>query len=195
VKNGRYFWIILIFVIVFCVSFLYKTLSSSKTPLVSPEMEIVIPDISTIEEASESVKLIASPSSVLAYTDSVDISLTGVEIASSTPTMAPNKIIVTPSPATSEEVNGYIERFSSQFAVDPDVLRYVAICESGFRSNAVNGPYVGLYQFGSVTWKNIRKEIGENSDPDLRFEAKDSVQTAAYAISKGKGGMWPNCMP
>gem|GEM_PF-1365396 len=194
-KNGRYFWIILIFVIVFCVSFLYKTLSSSKTPLVSPEMEIVIPDISTIEEASESVKLIASPSSVLAYTDSVDISLTGVEIASSTPTMAPNKIIVTPSPATSEEVNGYIERFSSQFAVDPDVLRYVAICESGFRSNAVNGPYVGLYQFGSVTWKNIRKEIGENSDPDLRFEAKDSVQTAAYAISKGKGGMWPNCMP
>ncbi len=170
-------------------------MSSSKTPLVSPEMEIVIPDISTIEEASESVKLIASPSSVLAYTDSVDISLTGVEIASSTPTMAPNKIIVTPSPATSEEVNGYIERFSSQFAVDPDVLRYVAICESGFRSNAVNGPYVGLYQFGSVTWKNIRKEIGENSDPDLRFEAKDSVQTAAYAISKGKGGMWPNCMP
>ena len=65
-------------------------------------------------------------------------------------------------------------------------MRCVAICESGFRSNAVNGPYKGLYQFGPFTWRNIRIEIGEDPDPDLRFSAEESAQTAAYAVLQGK---------
>ncbi len=108
----------------------------------------------------------------------------------STPTPAP-----IPSPAPSMEINGYIDRFSAQYGVDPNVIRHVAICESGFNSSAVNYIYAGLFQFGSTTWRNIRLEMGENPDDLLRFSAQDSVQTAAYAISKGKGGMWPNCFP
>lgn len=97
--------------------------------------------------------------------------------------------------ATSAEVNGFIDRFSSQYGVDPNILRYIAICESGFSSNAKNGPYIGLFQFGEITWKNIRKEFGEDTNPDLRYSAEESVQTAAYALSHGKGKIWPNCQP
>jgi hypothetical protein len=116
----------------------------------------------------------------------------------STPTPIPTKTptpIPTPSPVSSEEVNGFIERFAGQYGVDPNVIRYIAICESGFRSNAEKAGYVGLFQFGPITWKNIRAEIGENIDPTLRYSAEESVQTAAYALSKGKEKIWPNCIP
>lgn len=98
-------------------------------------------------------------------------------------------------PASSLEVNGFIDRFSAQYGVDPNILRHIAICESGFASNAKNGPYIGLFQFGEITWKNIRKEFGEDTNPDLRYSAEESVQTASYALSHGKGGIWPNCQP
>ncbi len=97
--------------------------------------------------------------------------------------------------ATSAEINSFIDRFSAQYGVDPNVLRYIAICESGFRSNAKNGPYIGLYQFGEITWKNLRQEFGEDTNTDLRYSAEESVQTASYALSHGKGGIWPNCQP
>jgi len=114
--------------------------------------------------------------------------------SSTTPTIS-HKPLPTTTPVSSEEVNGFIEKFSAQYGVNPNVVRYVAICESGFRSNAVQGIYVGLFQFGPTTWKNIRLEFGEDINPDLRLSAEESTQTAAYAISKGKGGIWPNCLP
>jgi hypothetical protein len=110
------------------------------------------------------------------------------------PTKTPTPVPV-PAGASSLEINGFIDRFSSQYSVDPNVLRHMALCESGFNSSAVNGNYVGLYQFAPTTWKNIRKEMGEDENKDLRFSAEESVQTAAYAFSKGKTGIWPNCNP
>lgn len=74
-------------------------------------------------------------------------------------------------------------------------LRHIAICESGFRSSAKNGPYGGLYQFDETTWKSSRRVMGEEIDPQLRFNAEEAVQTAAYLISKDKFYLWPNCKP
>lgn len=127
-------------------------------------------------------------------TPSSSPSLSPTPSSTATPTITP-KPLPTATPVSSQEVNGFIERFSAQYGVDPNVVRHVAICESGFRSNAVQGIYVGLFQFGPTTWKNIRVEFGEDPNPSLRFSAEESVQTAAYAISKGKGGIWPNCLP
>ncbi len=109
-------------------------------------------------------------------------------------TESPNPLPAS-TPASSSEVNAFIDRFAAQYGVDTNVLRYIAICESGFRSNAENAGYAGLYQFGSTTWKNLRAEIGEDTNPDLRYSAEESVQTASYALSKGKNGIWPNCIP
>lgn len=124
--------------------------------------------------------------------------LTPKPVPTSTPTITSSptpKPTPTPVGASSSEINSFIERFASQYGVDPNVLRYIAICESGFRSNAENAGYVGLYQFGPITWKNIRQEFGEDIDPNLRYSAEESVQTASYALSKGKNGIWPNCQP
>jgi hypothetical protein len=110
-----------------------------------------------------------------------------------TPVKTPTPI---PQPTfSSQQIYELINRFSGQYGVSPDVMRYIAICESGFNPTAKNSIYAGLYQFGATTWKNLRVEIGEDTDPALRLNAEEAVQTAAYAVSKGKTGLWPNCYP
>lgn len=79
--------------------------------------------------------------------------------------------------------------------MDPNILRHIAICESGFRADAINGPYGGLYQYSVSTWNTSRAIIGEDPNPDLRFNAEEAVQTTAYLIALGKGHHWPGCMP
>ncbi|OGM21896.1 hypothetical protein A2863_02275 [Candidatus Woesebacteria bacterium RIFCSPHIGHO2_01_FULL_38_9b] len=122
-----------------------------------------------------------------------------------TPSMAPTFVptlkptpeatIITQPHYSSEQINAFIERFAGQYGVDPNVLRHIAVCESGFNASSVNGPYVGLYQFSSNTWINNRSQMGEITDPELRYDAEEAVQTAAYLISIGKKGIWPNCYP
>ena len=116
---------------------------------------------------------------------------------SPTPKPLPAKTPTTaPQPKySSEEINGFIERFASQYGVSSDVLRYIALCESGFNPSSSHLGYAGLFQFGATTWKNLRQEFGEDVNPDLRFNAEEAIQTAAYAISVGKRGIWPNCYP
>ena len=111
-----------------------------------------------------------------------------------TPTPTPS-LVPTPTPISSEQINALIERFAAQYVVDPNVLRHIAICESGFNPSAVNGSYVGLYQFGPITWATNRIPIGENPDPSLRFNAEESIQTAAYMLQTKGRGFWPNCQP
>jgi hypothetical protein len=114
------------------------------------------------------------------------------------PTPKPSAVETPPTPKqiySSEQINGFIDRFAGQYAVDPNVLRHIAICESGFNPLAYRAGYAGLYQFGSATWKNLRVKIGENTNPDLRFDAEEAAQTAAYALSIGDKVIWPNCQP
>jgi soluble lytic murein transglycosylase-like protein len=96
---------------------------------------------------------------------------------------------------TSQQINEFIDRFASQYGVSPDVLRYIAICESGFNPSAKNYVYAGLYQFNATTWKNLRLKIGEDTNADLRFNAEEAVQTASYAVSIGDHAIWPHCYP
>ncbi len=96
---------------------------------------------------------------------------------------------------TSQQINGFIDRFAGQYGVDPNILRHIAICESGFNPDAYNAGYAGLYQFGGVTWKNIRLKIGEDPNTELRYNAEEAVQTAAYSLGRGNGRIWPNCQP
>src|SRR3989344_1856462 len=132
-------------------------------------------------------------------------STTPTPLPSMTPTPIPTKtpkptIIPTPFPTiipqpayTSQQINELIERFAVQYNVDPNVIRHIAICESGFNPSAVNGPYAGLFQFKGKTWSNSRIQMGEDSQPDLRFNAEEAIQTGAYLISQGKFYLWPNC--
>lgn len=111
------------------------------------------------------------------------------------PTPRPSPAPPPPPPVTEKEIYAFIERFAAQYVVSADVLRHIAICESGFDPLAQNAGYAGLYQFGPTTWKKFRLQIGEDPASSLRFNAEEAVQTAAFAISQGKISIWPNCGP
>lgn len=121
---------------------------------------------------------------------------------SPTPTPSPTpKPTVKPTPTplpqpkfTSQQINEFIERFASQYSVDPNLLRHIALCESGFNAFAKRAGYAGLYQFGPITWQNIRVALGEDKDINLRFNAEEAVQTAAYVLHINNAGIWPNCV-
>ena len=120
-------------------------------------------------------------------------------IPTSAPTFPPTPIptpTLVPQPAYSaEEIHGFIERFSAQYGVDANIMRHIAVCESGFNPLAVNGPYAGLYQFGKTSWITNRIIMGEDSEPSLRYSGEEAAQTAAFMLSIGKGWVWPNCLP
>jgi hypothetical protein len=141
--------------------------------------------------------VLSEATSIATPTPSVVSTPTPTPTPTSTPRPTPVK---TPTPVpqpkfTSQEINGFIDRFGGQYGVSPDVLRYIALCESGFDPFAKKLSYVGLFQFGPATWQNLRSEMGEDKDVNLRANAEEAVQTAAYAISIGKKGIWPNCYP
>jgi len=119
-----------------------------------------------------------------------------------TPTMTPTPTITpTPSPTPTplpppipyHILDELFQRYAGAYSIDINLLKKIAICETENNSSAVNGAYVGLFQFTAVSWKTNRIEMGFDANPVLRFNAEESVRTAAYLISKGKLFMWPNC--
>lgn len=95
------------------------------------------------------------------------------------------------SPASMEPV---FSRFAGQYGVDKNELERLANCESHFNPNAKNGPYLGMFQFEVNTWITSRQAIGRDVNLDLRSNIDESIQTAAYLMSKRGSEPWPNCL-
>lgn len=120
---------------------------------------------------------------------------------SPTPTLTPSptpKPTLPPAPAvpvyTAAQIDEFFAQYSTLYNVDIWLLRNIAVCESGYQSQARNLYYQGMYQFSESTWKANRLVMGEDPNPVLRNDAGEAIQTAAYLISQGKGpGLWPNC--
>ncbi len=114
-----------------------------------------------------------------------------------TPTQIPTP---TPTPTTVQaavtgpELDNFFTIYSSQYGVDREELRKIALCESGFNTNASYLGYGGMYQFSEDSWRSTRAAMGQNTDPALRFNAEEAVKTAAYKISQPNGtASWPSC--
>ncbi len=124
-----------------------------------------------------------------------------VSMATPTATAVPKKPKPSPTPKPTppaepkEKVNKLVDKYSAQYGLDVNIVRHLALCESGFRSNAKNGKYIGLFQYDALTWKTIREEMKLDANPELRYSAEEAVKTTAYALSKGKTKLWPNCVP
>ncbi len=143
------------------------------TILVQPQYEIVTPT--------------PSPSPTPTATP------TPLPTATSTPTKVPTPTPI-PTPIVAPgNLENLFSQYSAQFGVDGQLLRRIAYCESKFNQAAVNGNYGGLYQFLPSIWQTYREQLGYDINPDLRFDANEAIKTAAYAISKGKLFLWPNC--
>lgn len=100
----------------------------------------------------------------------------------------------TPTPIPISEFENYFDEFSNQYGVDKELLKKIAYCESGGHPGANSGPYGGMYQFSESTWITTRSNMGADTNPDLRFGAKESIETAAFKISRGGEKAWLNCI-
>lgn len=134
-------------------------------------------------------------------TETIIPSLTPTPTLLLTPTAKP-KITFTPTPTpaftmqTSSPQTNFDELFAkygAQYGVDPEKLKSIASCESGFDPNQVTGIYGGLFQFSSLAWSEARGRIGLDATDSLRFNAEESIRTAAHEIQiKGTSG-WSDC--
>jgi len=150
-------------------------------------------------------RVVANPA--VTITPTAAVSPTAEPTSSPTPTKKPKskpklRPTAVPSPTpkptpkyTSEQIYRLIDKFAGQYGVDANLLRHIAVCESGFDPEATNLSYAGLFQFSPNTWEKYRKVLGAATDPELRLDAQEAVQTAAYVLSVNQTYIWPNCMP
>lgn len=182
----KYFVIIILFAVVFFLvgyfgmDIIHEKIIKDKVLSVSSEMDLPTPS------SYPSITPSTTPTPT-----STPVPPTPKPTITSTPTTTP----ITQPKVSSQEIHAFMERFAGQYGIDVNILRHIAVCESGFNPTAINGPYAGLYQFNSLTWKNNRILMGEDTDSDLRFNAEEAIQTAAYLMSLGKFYLWPNCIP
>lgn len=92
-----------------------------------------------------------------------------------------------------KEVIILIEKYAAEYGVDKNMMIGIAKCESTFREDAVNGPYAGIYQFVSGTWISNRRAMGLDESLNLRYNAEESIRTAAFKMSRDGFGAWPVC--
>ncbi len=100
----------------------------------------------------------------------------------------------TPTPMPPSDFENYFDQYSNQYGVDKELLKKIAYCESGGNPGAHSGPYGGMFQFSESTWIATRSDMGADTNVNLRFGAKESIETAAFKISKGGEKAWLNCI-
>lgn len=122
----------------------------------------------------------------------------------STPTIEPMPTITatpTPVPQPTEtptisapaDLEPLFESVANQYGVDKNLLKKIAKCESNFNSTAKNGAYGGMYQYTESRWIENRNIMGLDPNPELRFNAEESMKTAAFFMVRGGISMWPSC--
>lgn len=108
-----------------------------------------------------------------------------------TPTFTPTP---TPRPTLSaSSLDDLFTTYASRYNVDRELLKRIAFCESKFNPAATNEIYGGLFQFSESAWRVTRVRMGENQQPELRFNAEEAIKTAAFKISRDGVAAWPNC--
>ncbi len=116
-----------------------------------------------------------------------------------TPTTTPTVIPVgTPKPRIAPvvapaEIESLFQQHAITHNVDAEIMKKIAQCESGMRPEATNGPYGGMFQFVSSTWISNRRAMGKDTDPNLRFNAAEAIETAAFKMGRDGYGAWPAC--
>lgn len=114
----------------------------------------------------------------------------------SAPTATPTSVTPTPTQVvvSAQEIDSYFEKYSREYNVDINLLRKIAVCESGYNTNSKSKHgYAGMFQFSESAWRGARNRMGHDANPDLRFNPEESIKTAAFKISRDGTGAWPAC--
>ena len=179
----------------------YITGMTWRTPVILLMAGVIVLGIRVRDKREQAVVLAEKIEAAITVTPAPTLTPTPTPtpLPTATPTPKPTPIPTpTPKPqpkVTSEEIYNMINKYSAEKGVDPNVIRHLAICESGFNPAAKNYIYGGLFQFAPATWKSYRNMMGMDPDPDLRFNAEEAIKTTVYIVSLGRLNGWPNCQP
>jgi len=153
--------------------------------------------------SSKNQTVIFSPLPDKIHTKTLGVIATSTPTITPSPTATPTPIQSGPTPTpmptptpiiiTSTTLDELFTKYSSEYSVDKELMKRIAYCESQLNPQASTSQYAGLYQFSESLWISTRTLMGQNSDPDLRFNAEESIRTAAFMISQNHLYIWPNC--
>jgi Transglycosylase SLT domain len=147
-----------------------------------------IPDVTTTPDTISS-----TPTPTVKLSPTPTLTVTPTEAPSITQTIAPSPTIAAIiAPVHLEPI---FTKYAGLYGADINLMKKIAKCESSFNNNAVGGggAYVGMFQFSESSWITQRNQMGKDANPGLRFGAEESIETAAFALSKGKVFMWKGC--
>jgi len=86
-----------------------------------------------------------------------------------------------------------IEKYASEYNIDPVLIEKVMLCESSGNPNAINNhepnnvPSVGIMQFQRKSFDYMSSKMGENLD---FYSYHDQIKLATWAISNNMGRNW-----
>lgn len=163
--------------------------SLPKTQFLDP-VSTFSPDLSYFPKPSPTPKVKPSPSNNSgANTPETTETVEKIYPANAEPSPSPQPQF------SSEEIHGFMEKYSNEYGTDINIIRHIAVCESGFNPKAQNLSYAGLFQFSPNSWQHYRGLMSEDGNKDLRLHAQEAVKTAAYVLSINQAYIWPNCVP
>ena len=136
---------------------------------------------------SQSLEATITPTPTLSPTPTTSptLTLTPTQI---TPTLKQTLIVIAPN-----DLEPLFRQYSTTYNVDEYRLKKIAYCESHFNTGVYKDPYAGMYQFSENTWSKYRNMMGKDPNSDLRFGARESIETAAFVLSIGQQHIWPSC--
>jgi hypothetical protein len=134
--------------------------------------------------------VIISASDSSALSDYIVITETPVPTNTPKPTPTPT---VTPIRLSAQELEELFTRYANKESINPEKLKRIALCESGFNPYASNGVYGGMFQFSVSSWISTRHAMNLNTNPDFRFIPEEAIKTAAFKIATEGIYAWPEC--
>lgn len=85
-----------------------------------------------------------------------------------------------------------VDQYANQYGVSSELMNCILFKESSFNPSAKNkhSSATGMAQFIKSTWTSFRTRMGEDANLDLRLDARESIKTLAWALSKGYKNHW-----
>lgn len=109
------------------------------------------------------------------------------KVEAAEPVEAPKKTKIPANPH-----QGAVDQYAKEYSVSPELMNCILFKESSYNPSAKNknSSATGMAQFIKGTWTSFRTRMGEDPNLDLRLDARESIKTLAWALSKGYAHHW-----
>ena len=100
----------------------------------------------------------------------------------------PSRNIVRQPIIPTNEVQRLIVKWARHYGVNEQRVLRIAACESGYRANATNGQYKGVFQQGQTWWAARSARYGRAGASI--FNADANIQVSIAMMAQGGFGHW-----